>query len=187
MDCPRCGSSRVQGYGNRPLKYGEKTQRLKCTACGATFSEKYIRCIGPRKKHQICVSKKAKNLDTIPETKTVMVDIENKLKEYHVNMKINGYKEATIHLSWSILDILEKRGADLLQPQSVKKVISEQNWSDNRRRNVINAYSKFVKYLGLSWKEPLCKVTRKLPFIPTAEEINELIAGAGLKFQFGEQ
>jgi integrase len=103
--------------------------------------------------------------------------MENKLKEYHLNMKINGYADATIHLSWSILEILIKRGANLQQPKTVKKVISEQNWSGNRKRNVINAYTQFLQYLGLSWEPPSYTITRKIPFIPTEQEIDDLIAG----------
>lgn len=120
-------------------------------------------------------------MDSVTEKETTVTwEIENKLKEYHLNMKINGYADATINLSWSILEILIKRGADLTKPKTVKKVISEQNWSDNRRRNVINAYSQLLKYLGLTWKEPICNVTRKLPFIPTTEEVKDLIAGCSV-------
>jgi integrase len=117
-------------------------------------------------------------MNTTTESKSVVVaNIQNKIDEYHCNMKINGYKEATVKLSWGSLEVLKKRGADLTQPQSVKKVISEQGWSDNRRRNVINAYRGFIKSLGLSWEEPICHVKRKLPFIPTTEEVNDLVAG----------
>jgi hypothetical protein len=63
-----------------------------------------------------------------------LVDAENYLIEYHLNMKIKGYAEATIQLSWGILEILKKRGANLNEPNSVKKVISEQNWSGNRKK-----------------------------------------------------
>jgi integrase len=114
----------------------------------------------------------------LTETKTVMVDIESKLNEYHLNhMKTNGYSEATIRLSWGILEVLKKRGAILDKQETVKKVISEQNWSGNRKRNVVNAYTQFIKYLGLQWEAPICNVTRKIPFIPNEQEIDDLIAG----------
>ena len=116
----------------------------------------------------------------LTETKTVMVDIKSKISEYHLNMKINGYAETTINLSWGILEVLTRRGADLEKPETVKKVMAEQNWSANRKRNVINAYSQFLKYLSLHWDAPICNVTRKIPFIPTEQEIDELIAGMPL-------
>jgi integrase len=34
---------------------------------------------------------------------------------------------------------------------------------------------------GLTWEKPRCKITRKIPFIPTEREINTLIAGSGKK------
>jgi integrase len=178
--CPSCGSFEIVKNGFRTLNDGTETQLLKCQICERNFAESYIRFGKQREKHQLCALQEAKKLDTTTEKETVTWDIENKLKEYHINMKINGYAEATINLSWSILEILTKRGADLRKPKTVKEVISEQNWSDNRRRNVINAYSQFLKYLGLSWEAPICNVTRKLPFIPTTEEVNDLIAGCSV-------
>ncbi|MDR0493880.1 MAG: site-specific integrase [Nitrososphaerota archaeon] len=126
-------------------------------------------------------AEKAKNMSNHTKNETVLVDTEHNLAEYHLNMKINGYAEPTIKLSWSILEILKKRGADLNTPDSVKKVISEQNWGGNRKRNVINAYSQLLKYLGKHWEEPKNIVTRKIPLIPTEQEIDDLIAGCPVK------
>jgi integrase len=175
--CPNCGSSEFYRFGKRTLSNGVKVQRFKCTVCLSIFQEKSIRV---SRTFNIChvSAGKAKNMSNHTKTENVLVDAENYLTEYHLNMKINGYAEATIQLSWGILEILKKRGANLNEPNSVKKVISEQNWSGNRKRNVINAYSQFLKYLGKSWEEPKCNVTRKIPFMPTEQEIDDLIAGS---------
>jgi integrase len=50
-------------------------------------------------------------------------------------------------------------------------------WSANRKRNVINSYSLFLKINGLKWEPPKNTVTRKIPFIPNEPEIDQLIAG----------
>jgi integrase len=42
---------------------------------------------------------------------------------------------------------------------------------------VIVAYTSFLKYIGLSWEQPRCILTRKIPFIPAEQEIDDLIAG----------
>jgi integrase len=42
---------------------------------------------------------------------------------------------------------------------------------------VINAYTQFLKYIGLTWEPPSYTITRKIPFIPTEQEIDDLIAG----------
>jgi integrase len=76
---------------------------------------------------------------------------------------------------------LHTRGADLYDSESAKEVIAKQNWSNARRRNVINAYTLFLKQNGLQWEKPKCKVIHKLPFIPTEQELDSLIAGAGKK------
>ena len=41
--------------------------------------------------------------------------------------------------------------------------------------------SCFLKTIGRTWEKPLCKITIKLPFIPTEQEIDSLIAGCGKK------
>ena len=69
------------------------------------------------------------------------------------------------------------RGANLDYPEIVKEVIARQSWSQNRRRIVISSYTKFLEFQGLTWDPPRCKITRKIPFIPIEQEIDDLIAG----------
>ncbi len=69
------------------------------------------------------------------------------------------------------------RGADLTDPEIVKEVIARQTWSQNRKRNVIASYTKFLNYQGLTWNPPKCNVIRKLPFVPKEKEIDDLVAG----------
>lgn len=176
LKCPECGSSRVFNNGHRQRKDGSTVQRLKCPKCGSSFAENYNRLSRPINNRHISANL-AKNMADLTELKTVTVDTDSKLQEYHLNMKIDGYAETTINMSWGILELLKKRGANLEEPKTVKEVISQQNWSGNRKRNVINAYSQFLKYLGLQWEEPKYNVTRKIPFIPTEQEIDDLIAG----------
>ena len=96
-------------------------------------------------------------------------------------MKKEGYADATIKMNASILRMLHRRGADLYNPESVKEVIAKQSWSQNRRKNVINAYDLFAKFVGLKWQKPKCRPERKIPFIPTEQELNALIAASGKK------
>jgi len=111
-----------------------------------------------------------------------IAEIKGKIVEYCFQMQKQGYAESTIRLHRIALKILAERGADLLNPESVKEVIAKQNWSENRKRNVINAYDSFLKYAGLTWDKPYCRArTQKLPFIPTETELDALIAGSGKK------
>lgn len=93
-------------------------------------------------------------------------------------MEKQGYTKETIRGNSSCLRALLVRGANLLDPESVKEALAkEKAWSQNRRRNVINAFSLFAKINGLQWEKPRCNVVRKIPFIPTEQEIDQLIAG----------
>jgi integrase len=115
------------------------------------------------------------------EGTTKLADIKGKLVEYAFWMEKQNYSLETIRLNTIALKVLVARGAELLDTESVKKVISEQTWGENRRRNVINAYSLFLKLNGIQWEKPRCNVTQKFPFIPTEQELDTLIAGSGKK------
>jgi integrase len=128
-----------------------------------------------------------KNLDAATkETKiaagihqpTQPADIKGKLVEYSFYMQKQGYAPETTRGNVGALKALLARNADLFNAESVKEVLArEQKWGANRRRNIINAYGLFLKINGLTWEKPRCNVVRKIPFIPTEQEIDELIAG----------
>jgi integrase len=107
-------------------------------------------------------------------------DVKGKIVEFLWNAEKQGLTFETIRGYRSCLKALMDRGANLLDPESVKEVLAkEKRWSPNRRRNVINAYTKFLRFLGLSWEKPKCHVPKKLPsFIPLESEIDALIAGS---------
>jgi integrase len=176
--CPECGSSKVVKIGIMVSASGKETQRLKCRDCGRKFLKSYIRFVKQKGKRQLCaILEEAKKLDSVTETKTVAGNVKGKIIEYCFKMKRDGYAESTIRLTNTALRVLMDRCADLSSPESVKEVISRQNWSGNRIRNVCNAYTQFLKFLGLTWTPPSYTITRKIPFIPTEQEIDDLIAG----------
>ncbi len=186
--CPSCGSSQTVHNGSRKLSDGKHAGLLKCNDCGRKFSENYIRVIVQNKNRQICAE--AKNLSVTEKTAVTSdeKDIKGLLLEYHVRMQLQGYKDSTIRLSESVLRTLVSRGALLTEPETIKKVIANQSnketayngkiWSGSRKRNVINAYTDFLEYLGMTWDAPLYEIIRKLPFIPTEQEIDDLVAGS---------
>jgi integrase len=97
-------------------------------------------------------------------------------------MDKQGYSLETIRLNRTALKVLAERGAALDNPESVKEVIAKQkSWSEARKRNVINAYTLFLKLQGLTWEKPKTNVTQKFPFIPKEEEIDALVSGTGPK------
>ncbi len=126
-------------------------------------------------------------MDSATEIKTgagegkTQQEAKGKILELCIYMKRQGYSQEYIRLNRTALKVLHERGADLFNQDSIKDVISKQAWSDNRRRNVINAYDMFAKLNKISWDKPRCTVAAKIPFIPTEQEIDALILASGKK------
>jgi integrase len=108
-------------------------------------------------------------------------EVKGKIVEYAWWLKTNGYSDITIRVNVSCLRTLVNRDANLYNPESVKDVMAKQKWADSRKHGVIAAYNLFVKMVGLQWEKPTCHVSRKVPFIPTEQELDALIAGCGRK------
>jgi integrase len=137
---------------------------------------------------QLCAKQDAKKLVNTTENNKTVVGEDSKAQDsltangeilqFAWKMEQQGYAHETIRMSVSCLRALVARNSNMAEPISVKSALAkEQKWSQSRRRNVINSYTLFLKFQGLTWEKPMCNVTRKLPFIPTEQEIDDLIAG----------
>jgi integrase len=178
--------------GLRRLGNGDKVQRHLCRDCGYRFSEKPLQKnlkwglnnqTALPYKHQICALE-AKNLDSATEIKTVageksntQQDINGKITEYLWHLKKEGRKDYTLIAHRKVLMRLVKHGANLLNPETVKEVIANEKVHVNTKVHYIGAYSSFAAWLGIYWKPPEIRCIRKIPWIPTETEIDQLIAG----------
>ena len=123
-------------------------------------------------------------MDSQTETKTVAgispkanQDVKGKIIEFLWWMKKQGYRESTITSRSARLNRLVNLKANLLDPESVKEVISKQdNWKESRKEGVCYAYDLFAKCFEIKWTKPIYKAIRRLPFIPIEREIDDLIA-----------
>jgi hypothetical protein len=98
----------------------------------------------------------------------IRADVRGRLVQYAFYMQKQGYSPETIRLNMTALRVLDAKGAQLLDSESVKETIAKQKqWSECRKRNVINAYTLFLKLNGQQWEKPKTNVTQKFPFIPT--------------------
>jgi integrase len=138
--------------------------------------------------HRVWAEKsEAKNLDpqvdmktTAGEKTTSQRDLKGKLVEFAFWMQKQGYKESTINTRIIRLETLAKRGADLLNPESVKQVLAlQKTWSDGTKANVIDAYTCFLQKEGLTWNPPKYVRLETIPFIPSEAELNQLIGACG--------
>jgi integrase len=97
-------------------------------------------------------------------------------------LKNEGYREPTIMQKKQLLYRLLSLGADLRNPESVKKAIASIDKSESYKLLLCIAYEGFAKYHGIQgWTRPNYKQCEKLPFIPYEEEIDALISGSGRK------
>jgi site-specific recombinase XerD len=136
----------------------------------------------------VCVSdKEAKNLSAT-ETKTVAGDgktttaqqnLEGLLARLEWYMQKQGYKSSTIEGRSDCIQNLCNLGADPNDPESVKGVIACQKWGDGYKKNMVLAYTTLLAMDGKTWNAPRYKHKQKFPYIPTEEELNQLINASG--------
>ncbi len=136
---------------------------------------------------RVCVSEgEMKNLVEVETRQEVALreateDTKGKLIKFLWELRKQGLKELSIETYHHYLEQLFKHGADLSDPESVKKAIAEKQWSDNTKMLAIHSYSKFLEVHGGTWTSPKCKHVQKLPFIPLESELDQLISGANKK------
>jgi len=100
--------------------------------------------------------------------------------EYGWWLQKEGYASARNRMS--MLKRLLDLGADPANPDSVKEILARNHdWTDSYKMLLMYAFENFLKMKGLTWERPRYRQTRVLPFIPTEEEIDQLVTGSGKK------
>jgi hypothetical protein len=185
MKCTECGSEKLFKDGQRQLSNGMKTQRFLCRDCGYRFSDpkkSYKEC-QTNTKRQVCelLTEDSKNLSATEIIRTVAgdlnPDIKGRIIEYLWYLKKQGRRPNTQLAHHKVLYRLAKHGANLSDPESVKETIANENVEESTKLQYVGIYTVFAQYFKLSWTPPTYKPIRKIPFIPTETEIDQLIAG----------
>ena len=195
--CPQCGSRKVWKDGLRYTSFGA-IQRYICRVCGYRFSDPNRPRKNLKNKHAItnmrCGSRALALLEPRGEWAmkecaetgdghagaTISQNAKGKIIDFLWHLKKNGYSKGSIQ---TYVRALKKLAANsnIMDPESVKTYLAKLDISNSYRHNIIAAYTLFLKTQGLKWDPPICKITRKLPFIPTERELDDLIAAAGKK------
>ena len=203
--CPHCGSTKLWRDAKRFTVYGDEIQRWLCRDCDFRFSdpEDVKNSWSRREKeartqlsneikmatdlvssHQIGVTE-TKNLVAEQQIEVLRrndADVKGKIIEHAFWMQKEGYAEATITRRIRFLKTISNKGANLQDPESVKEALAkQQHWALKTKEIAVETYTLFLKMQGLTWNPPKYKGVKKLPFIPTEEEINNLIAGCNRK------
>jgi integrase len=191
--CPQCTSQRLYKDGVRPTNSGD-VQRYLCRDCGYRFSingvaKSFNMTSGKGSSCQIGANPYAHgqviNLAAIEPLKegpagatTTNADVKGKVVQYFCYMEKQGYAETTTQTYFQILEMLQRNGANLNDPESVKEVIAKRSCGKGRKWNIVKAYTLFLKMQGLTWEKPRYYPVEKIPPIPTEQQIDNLIAGS---------
>jgi integrase len=141
------------------------------------YNQSYIRCgsfFHIRIKTGFAKDSKGHLTNTISQREEQVINFIWELKKA-------GLAEATIKNYSKSLDALMKNGAVLSEPESIKVVLASSSWSNSTKAQIISAYKRFAVMNLISWTPPKCKIIRKLPHIPTEQDIDELISSCGKK------
>lgn len=106
-----------------------------------------------------------------------MIDIEN----YRIDQKKQGRPYATwkprVRMLKQMLTL-----TDLTNPEAVKLFLSDEKrcrWATTTKLKAVDTYGSFLRFKNVQWEPPKYKKIDKLPFLPTEQEIDLLIASCG--------
>ncbi len=197
--CPQCDSTRLYKDGLRPLPDGSSVQRWLCRECGLRFScrrplreNSYCHINTPSNyvpNRQVCdLAEESKNLiaeigqlHSAGESQTDRATIKGKIVQFSVWLKMQGYPDETVEVRTGNLARLVRLGVNISDPETVKETLSRQTWKDSYKMLLCYAYESFMKMENLKWIRPRYRQGESFPFIPTEQEIDQLIAATSKK------
>jgi len=119
---------------------------------------------------------------------TYDLEIELALDKFQIDQRANGRAGETIRsrlqslrqvakiCNLNNLDIVKIWLSDKENKGNFPKVCT---WSNKTKVKFVDTYAAYLRFMELSWTPPNYTVPERLPFIPTEEEIDALIASCG--------
>ncbi len=89
-------------------------------------------------------------------------------------MKKEGYREQTIERAVRLLKGLSKR-TSLADPEEVKATLASLEWALGTKEVASNILANYYKFQGLPFSKPFYNGVEKVPFLPSEEEVSQLI------------
>jgi len=122
-------------------------------------------------------------LTTATEIKTVAGDrtLSKTTSDFEQQLTNDGYAESTIRNCYNLIERLESKGIDPLEPEQVKQFIAEQKWCNHSKATMVVYYGIFLEYLHVQWKRPRYKYEQTLVKAPLEKDVDDLIAGSSRK------
>ena len=98
-----------------------------------------------------------------------------------ISLKRKGLARSTLeHISF-ILKYLAKH-CDLNNPESVKDFIANKNVENSYKNQLVKIYNYYAQINGIEWDKPKYREERRLPKVPTKEQLEKIIASCGKYF-----
>jgi len=96
-------------------------------------------------------------------------------------MKNNGLSDSNIATVSHKLNQISKF-ANLLDPEEVKTYIANAKISNHSKQKLANCYQYFTQTHDIKYEKPKYKWERKIPLIPTTQNIDKVISATGRKY-----
>ncbi len=202
LTCPECGSTKIfkDGFREPPLtdQSNEPIQRYRCAHYGHRFSthhpkQSFKKVLTNKRSSQISVIQQdAKNLAPTQEIKTCAEKGKQSLTENEVRaapqieklliqLENDGRKPGTVSNYRKSLAHLLRIGADLFEPESKKAALAKSTLKDSTKKTVAAILDVWFDFNGIKWRPPKYSDEHEIPYIPTEQEIDLLIAALGQK------
>jgi integrase len=137
---------------------------------------------------QVCVAlaRGTKNLaaaesQTQAAGKTSPSDIKGKIIAFLWQLERNGRAKGTIKNYSRLLNGFLKANIDLFNPESVKDYLAKMPLQTSSKQSIVGMLNVWYRFLKISWEPPKYTIAIKSPFIPTEQELDQLIAICGPK------
>jgi integrase len=102
-------------------------------------------------------------------------DIKAKIVNFLLFLKRQGYSDETIKFYNRVLRIVAN-ATNLMDGEATKDYLAKLPISETTKYNYASALQTFYKYCGIAWSLPKYKPQKPIPFIPTEQELDLLIA-----------
>lgn len=191
LKCPQCGSTHIYKDGFRDPPF-ETVQRYRCkeyehrfsdpTVLNTNIDNKSANHVSVEKAKNMIHPQKIENCAVVEKTPTtinphVLVAIDKLLTQ----QKNDGRSAATLRNYKVYLNLLINNGADLFDPENTKAVLASLTIKKSCKRLIASLLSTWFDFNGIFWKKPTYSKDSEVPYIPTEEEIDQLIAALGKK------
>ncbi len=102
---------------------------------------------------------------------------ENQIINTLLKLKASGLKNSTLkNINWILTRLNDE--TDLTEPEQIKLYIANLQVANSYKQNMLKAYNYFAIINQIEWNRPRYKHERKIPTIPTRENIMKVISHA---------